>query len=595
MGSRSGVRRAVLDGGLACAMLLAAGSVWAIELPLVQLQELIPSDTAAGDHCGASVAADGDTLVVGAFYNDHSGNENAGAAYVFVRSGETWSEQAKLIAGDPGAFDGFGMRVGISGDTVTVGAPGDDNAAGANAGAVYVFVRSGTAWSEQQKLVPSDAAPEDHLGRGLAISGDTIVAGAYEIFAGPGSAYVFVRAGATWSEQQKLVASDPSMGDEFGVSAALNGDTAVIGAWQNGGGAAYVFERSGTMWSETTKLTGSGGLFGTSAAIATDTIVVGAKGNHGPSGLGAAHVFVRSGPGWSLQQSLNANDAASGDWFGVSVSAFGDTVLVGARGDDNVGGADAGSAYVFMRSGTTWGEQQKLVAGDAAPGDWFGESVFLAPDLAVIGAVLDQSAGGPGAGSAYVFTPQILINEVDADQGTTDNAEFVELYGPPNASLDGLVLVFFDGASDTSYAAFDLDGHSLDGGGFFVLCTDAANVPNCTWDVTPDTDLLHDGADAVTLYRDDAATFPDGSAVTTANLVDALVYDTNDADDSGLLTLLIPGQTQVNEGAVDSTIDSNQRFENGAGLPRSTDTYTQDPPTPNGWNTQVELLSFMVE
>ena len=135
---------------------------------------------------------------------------------------------------------------------------------------------------------------------------------------------------------------------------------------------------------------------------------------------------------------------------------------------------------------------------------------------------------------------QILVNEVDADQAGTDNAEFVELYdgGAGGTDLSGLVLVFFNGGSDTSYAAYDLDGQSTGAGGFFVLCGDASQVTNCDLDVSPNTKLLQNGADAVALYTNDATDFPNGTAVTTTNLLDALVYDTADADDGGLLVLL---------------------------------------------------------
>ena len=175
----------------------------------------------------------------------------------------------------------------------------------------------------------------------------------------------------------------------------------------------------------------------------------------------------------------------------------------------------------------------------------------------------------------------VLINELDADQTGTDAAEFIELYdgGAGNTALDGLVLVLYNGSSDTSYQAFDLDGQSTSGSGYFVLCGDAANVANCDLDVTPDTNLIQNGADAAALYADDDTSFPTGTAVTTTNLIDAIVYDTNDADDTGLLALLNPGQPQVNEGSNNSTLDSNQRCPDGGGGTRNTDTYIQATPT----------------
>lgn len=186
--------------------------------------------------------------------------------------------------------------------------------------------------------------------------------------------------------------------------------------------------------------------------------------------------------------------------------------------------------------------------------------------------------------------PNILINEVDADNTGTDIAEFVELFdgGTGSTPLDGLVLVFYNGNADTSYEAFDLDGYTTDAQGYFVLCTKTTNVPNCDYDGSAVSDLIQNGADAIALYAGNAADFPYGTAVTTTNLVDAIVYDTNDADDDGLLVLLNAGQPQVNEdgkGAKDT--QSNQRCPNGSGGARNTDTFDQFNPTPGEENTCV--------
>jgi uncharacterized repeat protein (TIGR01451 family) len=178
--------------------------------------------------------------------------------------------------------------------------------------------------------------------------------------------------------------------------------------------------------------------------------------------------------------------------------------------------------------------------------------------------------------------PTIIINEVDADTPGTDTAEFLELYdgGTGNTPLDGLVLVFYNGSNDTSYQAFDLDGQSTNANGYFVLCANAATVPNCDLDVVPNTDLIQNGQDAIALYVGNAADFPNGTAVTITNLIDAIVYDTDDADDPGLLVLLNPGQPQVNESTGgNGAIHSNQRCPDGTGGARNTDTYEQHPPT----------------
>ena len=190
---------------------------------------------------------------------------------------------------------------------------------------------------------------------------------------------------------------------------------------------------------------------------------------------------------------------------------------------------------------------------------------------------------GPIAAAVY-------INEVDASQDDPDSAEFVEIYdgGSGNTSLDGLVLVFFNGDGDVSYEAFDLDAYSTDGDGYFVLCANAPTVPNCDWDVSPDTNLIQNGADAVALYAADGGDFQIGTPVTTTNLIDAIVYDTDDADDAGLLVLLNPGQPQVNEGGKGfATTHSNQRCPNGSGGFLNTDAFDQFAPTSGTENTCV--------
>jgi len=178
---------------------------------------------------------------------------------------------------------------------------------------------------------------------------------------------------------------------------------------------------------------------------------------------------------------------------------------------------------------------------------------------------------------------QVIINEVDADTPGTDTAEFVELYdgGVGNTSLDGMVVVFFNGSDDASYEAFDLDGFSTDANGFFVLGN--TGIPGV--EIVFGSNTLQNGADAVALFTGDATDFPEDTPVTTTNLLDALVYDTNDSDDSGLLVLLNSGQPQVNEGGMgDKDNHSNQRIPNGSGGVRNTDTYTQIPPTPGAEN-----------
>jgi uncharacterized protein (TIGR03437 family) len=182
-----------------------------------------------------------------------------------------------------------------------------------------------------------------------------------------------------------------------------------------------------------------------------------------------------------------------------------------------------------------------------------------------------------------IAPPDVVINEVDSDQAGTDTAEFVEIYdgGSGNTSLNGLVVVLYNGSNDESYAAFDLDGFSTNAGGYFTL----GNVAVPGVDFVFNGGIMQNGVDAVAIYVGNASAFPNGTHVTTTNLIDALVYDTNDADDPGLLTLLNSGQPQINEDAGgNGETKSNQRCPTGSGGPRNTSTYNQFAPTPDGPN-----------
>ena len=320
--------------------------------------KLTADDGARADNFGRSVALDGDTAVVGAPSADVGGNDNQGAAYVFVVDGGAWSQQAKLTPSDPASFVSFGDSVAISGDTAVVGAPSADvgGGEGFDQGATYVFVRNGTSWSQQGKLTASDGGEDDKFGRSVAISGDTAVVGNSEE-----SAYVFVRNGTSWSQQAKVTAFDGTA--RLWKVVAISGDTAVVGS--------YVFVRNGSSWSQQPKLTASDGTaLGFRVAISGDTAVeVGGE---------SAYVFVRTDGVWSQQAQLTASDGVLQDSFGESVGVSGDRVVVGAsRADVSVN--EQGAAYLFVRSGGSWIQQAKLVASDGGFFDSFGVSVACRP------------------------------------------------------------------------------------------------------------------------------------------------------------------------------------------------------------------------
>jgi len=392
-----------------------------------EIQKLTASDTTSG--FGVSVSRSGDTALIGAFSDDDKGT-GSGSAYVFTCSGTTWTQQAKLTASDGAKLDRFGRSVSVSGDTALIGAYMDDDKGG-NSGSAYVFTRSGTTWTQQAKLTASDGAAEDNFGSSVSLSGDTALIGAHlddNSETNSGSAYVFTRSGTTWTQQAKLTASDGQLGDTFGVSVSLSGDTALIGAWGDddkgfNSGSAYVFTCSGTTWTQQAKLTASDGAaednFGNYASINGDTAILGASGDDGHKG--SAYVFTRSGTTWTQQAKLTASDGAEWDCFGRSVSVSGDTALIGAYSDDDKG-TDSGSAYVFTCSGTTWTQQAKLTASDGAAEDYFGFSVCLNDDTAFIGAYMDDHSG-----SAYVFTKENQPPNTPSNPNPANNAIDIDI------------------------------------------------------------------------------------------------------------------------------------------------------------------------
>ncbi|MBK9385664.1 MAG: FG-GAP repeat protein [Planctomycetes bacterium] len=370
-----------------------------------EIAKLLAGDGAADDRFGVSVSINGDTALVGAYQDDDRGLDSGGA-YVFVRSGGRWSQQTKILAHDGTPGDLFGHSVAIDGDTALIGAYGD----GLYSGSAYVYVRSGGSWLQQAKLVASDGAALDRFGISVCLDGDTAIIGADRNDAPGvdfGSAYVFVRSSGLWSQQAKLVAIDPSAYASFGRAVSLDGDQALIGAdYDDERGSAYVFVRSGGVWSHQGKLVASDGSmddhFGYSVWIDGDAGIIGAHGDDDRgSTSGSAYVFVRSGGSWVQEAKLLLDDGYAHDRFGISVSLDQNRAIVGSNGDDDRG-SESGSAHVFIRSEQGWIWQAKLMASDGAYLDQFGVNLSLDGDSVVIGAW--RSAGHEtSSGSAYMF------------------------------------------------------------------------------------------------------------------------------------------------------------------------------------------------
>ena len=293
------------------------------------------------------------------------------------------------------------------------------------------------------KLTAHDGAASDNYGHSVAVNGDTVVVGAYDD--GPGSAHVYTRQSGAWNQVAKLTASDGANGYYFGYSVAVDGDTVVVGAYYDDSaqGAAYVFTKPAGGWATTStaaKLTAFDGsaseYFGYSVAVDGGTVVVGAYGADGnANSSGAAYVFTKPATGWvttSTAAKLTASDGSTGDYFGHSVAVDGDTAVVSAYDEgDNV--ADYGSAYVFTKPVAGWATTStaaKLTASDGANNDYFGFSVAVDGDTVVVGAPEDDDGDDENSGSAYVF--------IKPNGGWADATETAKL-----TAFDGAAFDFF--------------------------------------------------------------------------------------------------------------------------------------------------------
>ena len=398
--------------------------------------KLTASDAAAADEFGQSVSISGTTAIVGAHYDGDNGGR-LGSAYIFEQSGGVWSQIAKLTASDGGGGDQFGSSVSISDNLAIVGAVGD-NDNGIDSGSAYIFERSGGTWSQVAKLTASDGAFSDYFGASVSISGTAAIVGSNNA----GSAYVFERSGGTWSQVAKL--SNGEGGDRFGSSVSISDNTAIAGASGddvrgNDSGSAYIFEKTDGTWNQVAKLTASDGaaedIFGLSVSVSNNVAIVGARYDDDKGEKsGSAYVFEESGGTWSQVAKLIANDGAAGDVFGASVSISGTTAIVGAWGDEDKGD-DSGSAYIFERSGGTWSQVAKLTASDGAAQDKFGRSVSISGIAAIVGAH-QHSDVGDNSGSAYIFDA-LAVNLSSDDESEATVPRSVPIpWGQPSASFN---------------------------------------------------------------------------------------------------------------------------------------------------------------
>lgn len=449
------------SGAGAAYVLKRTGTTW------TQEAYLKAPNAEADDNFGYSVGIDGDTIVVGAIgesstqttiTNGTSASSDntatgAGAAYVFKRTGSTWAQEAYIKASNASTYidsnsapyeANFGWSVGVSGDTLVVGAPNEasssrsiingtgtsTDSSSPSTGAAFVYKRTGTSWAQQAYIKAANTDGGDAFGVAVAISSDTLVVGANgeesnqtTITNGTtasannsaslsGAAYVYKRTGNNWAQEAYLKAPNADAGDSFGFSVAIDGNTLVVGAKDEA--------------SNQTTITN-----GTTASADNSAFINSAGTNYG---AGAAYVFQRTGTTWAQQAYLKASNAGAGDNFGYSVGIYGDTVVVGAfledsnqttLSDGTSASADnsangAGAAYVFKRTGTSWAQEAYLKAPNAEAGDQFGFSVAVGNGTVVVGAVGEKSNqitltngstassdnSASSAGAAYVFLHQ---------------------------------------------------------------------------------------------------------------------------------------------------------------------------------------------
>jgi hypothetical protein len=394
-----------------------------------QIAKLLASDGKAEDLFGSSVSLSGNFAIVGAPY--HSAKEDwDGAAYIFKFNGTTWVEEKKLTASNGYSYNNFGYSVAIDGNIAVVGSIGYNSFKGA----VYVYKYNGTSWIEQQILTASDAAQSDMLGYSVDIDGNAIVAGAPGKGISKGAAYVFRYNGSSWVEEDPLSVSDGIVFSYFGCSAAISNNIPFIGAsgdYINGekSGSSYIFQKDGNAWVRTAKLLPKNGgafdRFAASVDISNDVVVAGARSNdYNNLDAGAAFVYRKTGSTWELEQMLMACDGEYEDHFG-DVAVDGEIIVVGANNDDD-NGINAGAAYAYMWDGESWIEEYKLKAEDGFAEDWFGSAISISGNNVLIGSPQDNDKG-TSAGSAYVFE----LKENIANYHTIFKEEFEGMIFPP--------------------------------------------------------------------------------------------------------------------------------------------------------------------
>jgi len=373
------------------------------------------SDGAANDQLGTTVSINGNYAIVGALVKSSllppNPTDNKGAAYIFFRNGTTWVQQAKLFAADLSIAANFGTSVSINGDYAVVGAAANDVGTNAAQGSAYIYRRTGSTWTQQAKITAADGAAGDNFGRSVSISGDYVIAGSSSCTISgntrQGAAYIFFK-GAAWTTgqayQSKLIANDGAANDFFGTSVCIDGDYVIVGAIANlNKGAAYIYGRIGASWLGLAKLTADDGavndFFGYSVGLSGDYAIVGSHSNdiNGNTDQGSAYIFFRN-TGWvsgqPYQAKLTAVVGAPNDHYGIAVNISSDYALAGAYGQTVNSTIEQGAGYLYKRNGNAWNLVRRIDDGSGMPGGYFGFSLAMQGFNIIIGAFGKNNSQG---------------------------------------------------------------------------------------------------------------------------------------------------------------------------------------------------------
>lgn len=405
-------------------------------LPSAEEAKLTATDKATNAWFGStiSISTDGSRVAIGSYNMSVSGLSAAGAAYIFVRNGSSWTQETKLIAPDRAASDQFAWSIDLddNGVRVVIGTKDSDPGAVSSAGAAYIFVRNTdfNTWSFEAKLVASDRTSNDNFGQSSCIdaTGTRVAIGAHRSEAGiseAGTVYVFLRTDTSWSEEAKLNASDKANTDWFGWSVDCDKDATriIVGAQvddspASNAGSAYVFVRSGTVWTQEARLVASNQVsedrFGYAVSINDfGTVIAVSASQADPDAIttaGCAYLFRRTGTTWNQVYIFTASNKASNDQYGQSISldATGNKLAIGSFLSQPGGTGDAGSVYLYVRDpvADVWTEQSILFSSDKAPSDQFGFSCALARTSSrlAVGAHQSDPSAITSAGSVYIYS-----------------------------------------------------------------------------------------------------------------------------------------------------------------------------------------------